>query len=73
MLSLFVVILLVVLLIKVTGLVFHVIGTVLGWVFGAFRWLFLAGLAATVFGLALVSVPVILLIGGVSLLAASAS
>lgn len=73
MLSLFVVILLVVLLIRVTGLVFHVIGTVLGWVFGAFGWLFLAGLASTVFGLALVSVPVILLIGGVSLLTASAS
>ena len=73
MLSLLLVILFVVILFKITGFVFHVIGTLLGWVFGIFGWLSLAGLAVTVFELALIAVPAILVVGGVALITAAAS
>ncbi len=71
MLSLLFVILLVIILFKVTGLVFHVIGTLLGWIFGILGWLLLAVLGVTVFGLALAAVPVILVIGVISLITAA--
>jgi hypothetical protein len=58
---------------KITGLMFRVIGKVLGCLFGIFGWLFLAGLAVTVFGLAVFAIPVILIIGGVALIVAAVS
>lgn len=73
MLSLFIVILFVIILFKITGLIFHVIGMLLGWIFGIFGWLLLAVLGVTVFGLALAAVPIILIIGAVSLIIAAIS
>lgn len=54
-------------------LFFRAVGTLLGWIFGGIGWLFLAGLAVTVFGLALIAVPVVLVIGLVALIAAAVS
>ena len=71
MLGFILVILFVIILFKVTGLVFHVIGTLLGWIFGILGWLLLAVLGVTVFGLALAAVPVILVIGVISLITAA--
>lgn len=73
MLSLLLVILFVVVFFKITGFIFHAIGKLLGLVFGIFGWLFLAGLAVTVFGLAIVAVPIIWVIGVVSLISAAVS
>ena len=73
MMSLLIVILFAAILFKVTGLVFRVIGTLLGWVFGIFGWLLLAALAVTVFVFALIAVPVILVVGCVALIIAAAS
>lgn len=72
MLSLLLVILLVVIFFKITGFIFHIIGTLLGWIFGGIGWLILAGLAVMVFGLAIFAVPVILIVGIVALISAAA-
>lgn len=72
MLGLLLVILFMVILFKITGFVFHIVGRLLGGILGIFGWLFLAALAVTVFGLAIVFIPVILLIGAVALIAAAA-
>ncbi|MDD6352070.1 MAG: hypothetical protein PUG16_06710 [Lachnospiraceae bacterium] len=58
---------------KLTGLFFRAVGTLLGWIFGGIGWLILAGLAVTVYGLALIAVPAVLVIGLVALIAAAAS
>ncbi len=73
MLGLLLVILFMVILFKITGFVFHIVGRLLGGILGIFGWLFLAALAVTVFGLAIVFIPVILLIGAVALIAAAAA
>ena len=57
MLSILVLIFIMIGLFKLTGLFFRAVGTLLGWIFGGIGWLFLAGLAVTVFGLALIAGP----------------
>lgn len=71
MLSLLLLILFVGILFKITGFVFRIIGVLLGCIFGIFLWLLLAGLAVTVFGLGLIAVPVILVVGGAALVNAA--
>lgn len=73
MLSMLVLIIFIIGLFKLTGLFFRAVGTLLGWIFGGIGWLILAGLAVTVFGLALIAVPAVLVIGLVALIAAAAS
>ena len=73
MLSILALIIIMIGLFKLTGLFFRAVGTLLGWIFGGIGWLFLAGLAVTVFGLALIAVPVVLVIGLVALIAAAVS
>ena len=51
MLSLLIVILVMVVLFKVTGFMFHIAGKLLGGIFGIIGWLILGGLAISVFGL----------------------
>jgi hypothetical protein len=71
LLSWLIVILIVVALFKITGFVFHIVGKMLGFIFGIAAWLILAGLAVTVFGLAMFCVPVILIVGCLALIAAA--
>lgn len=73
MLGFILVILFVIILFKITGLVFHAIGTLFGWIFGIFGWLFLAGLAVAFFGMAFSAIPVILIIGVIALIRAMVS
>ncbi len=73
MLSILALIFIMIGLFKLTGLFFRAVGTLLGWIFGGIGWLFLTGLAVTVFGLALIAVPVVLVIGLVALIAAAVS
>lgn len=73
MLSILALIFIMIGLFKFTGLFFRAVGTLLGWIFGGIGWLILAGLAVTVFGLALIAVPAVLVIGLVALIAAAAS
>ncbi|MDY6245001.1 MAG: hypothetical protein SPL82_14210 [Lachnospiraceae bacterium] len=73
MLSILALIFIMIGLFKLTGLFFRAVGTLLGWIFGGIGWLILAGLAVTVFGLALIAVPAVLVIGLVALIAAAAS
>ena len=73
MLSILALIFIMIGLFKLTGLFFRAVGTLLGWIFGGICWLFLAGLAVTAFGLALIAVPVVLVIGLVALIAAAVS
>ena len=73
MLSILALIFIMIGLFKLTGLFFRAVGTLLGWIFGGIGWLFFAGLAVTVFGLALIAVPVVLVIGLVALIAAAVS
>lgn len=71
LLSWLIVILIVVALFKITGFVFHIVGKMLGFIFGIAAWLILAGLAVTLFGLAMFCVPVILIVGCLALIAAA--
>jgi hypothetical protein len=73
MLSLLMIILFAVILFKLTVFAFKVVGTVLGWILGIFGWLFLAGIAVLVFGLAVAVVPAILITGVCALLSAAAN
>jgi hypothetical protein len=73
MLSLILIILFAVVLFKITIFLFRILGKVLGWILGIFGWLFLAGLAVTVFGLAAIAAPILLIAGGAALISAAAS
>ena len=73
MLSMQVLIIFIIGLFKLTGLFFRAVGTLLGWIFGGIGWLILAGLAVTVFGLAVFAVPAVLVIGCIALIVAAAS
>lgn len=73
MLSLLLIILFAVILFKLTVFAFKVVGTLLGWILGIFGWLFLAGIAVLVFGLAVAVVPAILITGVCALLSAAAN
>lgn len=63
MLAFLFVILLIWILFKVTGLMFHIAGHLLGAVFGIIGYLILGVLAVTALGLAFYVLPVLLLIG----------
>ena len=67
MLSLLIVILVMVVLFKVTGFMFHIAGKLLGGIFGIIGWLILGGLAISVFVF-----PIILIVGIVALAVAAA-
>lgn len=73
MLSILVLVFFVIALFKLTALFFRVVGKLLGWIIGVIGWLFLAGLAVTVLGLAAIAAPVVLIIGFIALIAAAAS
>ena len=64
--------LLIVILVMVTGFLFHIAGKLLGGIFGIIGWLILGGLAISVFGLALFVFPIILIVGIVALAVAAA-
>ncbi len=72
MLSFLIVILVMVVLFKVTGFMFHIAGKLLGGILGIIGWLILGGLAISVFGLALFVLPIILIVGIVALIVAAA-
>lgn len=63
MLTVLFVILLIWVLFKITGLMFHIAGHLLGAVFGIIGYLILGILAVTALGLAFYVLPVLLLIG----------
>lgn len=73
MLSLLALIFIVVGLFKLTGVVFHAAGKILGGVLGIIGWMILAGLAVTLFGLALYAIPIVLVIGVIALIVGAAS
>ena len=54
---------------KITGFFFHVAGAVLGCIFGIIGYVLLGALYVTAFGMAIVFLPVILLIGIVGIAA----
>ena len=58
---------------KLTGVVLHVAGRVIGGLLGIFGWLILMALAVTLFGMAVYILPVILIIGVIALIAGLAS
>lgn len=58
-------------LLRLTGYMFHIAGRLLGWAMGFVGWIILAGLAVTVFSFALYALPIILLVGVISLATAS--
>lgn len=72
MLSFLIVILVMVVLFKVTGFMFHIAGKLFGGILGIIGWLILGGLAISVFGLALFVLPIILIVGIVALIVAAA-
>lgn len=61
-------ILIVIGLFKLTGIILHAVGRILGGVLGIFGWLVLAGLAATVFGFGLFMFAIILIVGAIALI-----
>lgn len=73
LLSIFIVILIMAGLFKLTGLLLRIVGAVLGAVLSIFGWLILAGLAVTVFGLATFVLPVIIIAGIAALFIGRAS
>ena len=73
LLSILVLVFFVIALFKLTALFFRVVGKLLGWIIGVIGWLFLAGLAVTVLGLAAIAAPVVLIIGFIALIAAAAA
>ena len=70
MLSLLIVILIMAGLFKFTGLLFHIVGKVLGGILGIIGWLILGVIAVSLLGLALYIVPIVLIVGVIALVAA---
>lgn len=66
-------IVLMVLMFKITGFIFGVLGKLLGWVIGILGWLILAVFAVTAFGLTIVVLPIVLAVGLFSIIMAIAS
>ncbi|WP_044959847.1 hypothetical protein [Shuttleworthella sp. MSX8B] len=73
MAGLLLVVLLMVVLFKATGFAFRIAGKILGGIISIAGYLILAGIAVTVFGIAMVVLPVILIIGGAALISTAAS
>lgn len=71
--SILFVILMMVLMFKITVFTFKVVGKVMGWMLGIVGWLILAVLAVTAFGLTIIALPIILVVGLFSILMAIAS
>ncbi len=71
--SMLFVIVLMVLMFKITVFTFKVVGKVMGWVLGIVGWLILAVLAVTAFGLTIIALPIILIVGVSSIIMAIAS
>lgn len=72
MLSVLAIIVGVVILLKITGFVFRILGKLLGAILSIIGWIFLAGLAIAVLQIAAVSLP-IFIAGIVAMVAAAAS
>lgn len=66
-------ILMMVLMFKITVFTFKVVGKVMGWMLGIVGWLILAVLAVTAFGLTIIALPIILVVGLFSIIMAIAS
>ncbi len=71
MVSLLIVVFLMAILFKITFFMFHIVGKILGGILGVIGWLLLGSLAVTVFGLTLITLPIILIVGFVTLIAAA--
>ncbi len=71
--SILFVIVMMVLMFKITVFTFKVVGKVMGWMLGIVGWLILAVLAVTAFGLTIIALPIILVVGLFSIFMASAS
>lgn len=71
--SILFVILMMVLMFKITVFTFKVVGKVMGWMLGIVGWLILAVLAVTAFGLTIIALPIILVVGLFSIIMAIAS
>lgn len=71
--SILFVILMMVLMFKITVFTFKVVGKVMGWVLGIVGWLILAVLAVTAFGLTIIALPIIFVVGLFSIFMAIAS
>lgn len=71
--SMIVVILLMVLMFKITVFTFKVVGKVMGWMLGIVGWLIISVLAVTAFGLTIIALPIILVVGLFSIIMAIAS
>lgn len=71
MLSLLIVVFLMAILFKITFFWFRIVGKILGGILGVIGWLLLGGLAVTVFGLTMITLPIILIVGLVTLVAAA--
>lgn len=73
MLSFLALIFIVIAFFKLTGLVLHVAGRIIGGLLGIFGWLILAALAVTLFGMAVYILPVLLIVGVIALIVGLAS
>ena len=71
--SILFVILMMVLMFKISVFTFKVVGKVMGWMLGIVGWLILAVLAVTAFGLTIIALPIILVVGLFSIIMAIAS
>ena len=71
--SILFVIVMMVLMFKITVFTFKVVGKVMGWMLGIVGWLILAVLAVTAFGLTIIALPSILVVGLFSIFMAIAS
>ena len=71
--SILFVIVMMVLMFKITVFTFKVVGKVMGWMLGIVGWLILAVLAVTAFGLTIIALPIILVVGLFSIIMAIAS
>ena len=66
-------VILMILMFKLTVFTFKVVGKVMGWMLGIVGWLILSVLAVTAFGLTIIALPIILVVGLFSIFMAIAS
>lgn len=63
MAGILIIIVLMIILFKLLGLVFHAAGKVLGWILGLVGYLLLGMLGVVAFGLSLAVIPIVLVVG----------
>lgn len=63
MMELIILIIMMYVIFKITGFIFRIVGSVLGFVFGLIGYVFLGVLAVGAFGMALIFLPVIVVLG----------